>query len=542
MRGMKDSNLSIANLLLAALVGALVALVCVQVAGARKYRAGRDDWRKLNLVLREVSANYVDSIDYKTLNEDAIVAVLAKLDPHSIYLPPKELSDSETELAGNFEGIGIQFNVPNDTAVIIEVIPGGPSEKTGLMAGDRLLRVDTAVIAGVHFPQDSIVRRIKGPAGTKVNILVRRGSEDIPFEITRGKIPLHSVDASFMVNDSVGYLRLSKFANTTVQECASATLELVAAGMTELIFDVRGNTGGYFTQAINLSNLFLPRGAGIVYVEGLHRKRESYAANGKGFLQSIGLKVLIDDSSASSSEIFAGAIQDNDRGVIIGRRSYGKGLVQEPLYFNDGSGVRLTVGRFYTPSGRCIQKPYSDDYMMDWYHRYTDGEFLVADSIKVDTTQIYKTTGGRTVYGGGGIVPDVFVPMDTTKVTQYYLKVGSKATPMRFASAWFDTHKEELSSIEDFAALQRYLDKSSLAGAFLKFARDKDGIPLPGKSEWERTAPYLMPQVRALVGRYSKLGDNAYYHLFMDYDNVIEEALRPHALKFENKQNDTYNE
>jgi len=530
LKGMKDRTTGIINLLLAALVGALVALLTVYVSRSGPRKLGRDPWRKLNLVLDAVSRNYVDSIDYKTLNADAVESVLSKLDPHSVYLPPQELSESENSLAGNFEGIGIQFNVPNDTAVVIEVIPGGPSEKIGLMAGDRLLTVDGTVIAGVHFPQDSIVRRIKGPAGTKVAIEVRRGSEDILFEITRGKIPLHSVDAAFMVGDSVGYIRLSKFSRTTVKEFAASAVELVAQGMQELILDLRGNSGGYMDQALNLSNLFLPQGAGIVYMEGAHRKRESYTANGKGFLQGIALKVLIDDGSASSSEIFAGAMQDNDRGVIIGRRSFGKGLVQEPLYFNDGSGIRLTVSRFYTPSGRCIQKPYAEDYMLDWYHRYEDGELLVADSIKVDTSQVYRTVNGRTVYGGGGIVPDVFVPMDTTKVTPYYVKVSSKATPMRFASAWFDSHKEELAAIEDYPALLDYLERSSLASSFLRFARDKDGIPLPGKAEWERTQPYLMPQVRALVGRYSHLGDNAYYHLFMDYDNVIEEALKPHYI------------
>ena len=532
---MKNKGLGIINLLLASVVGALVALLCVQAGRIGKMRVGRNDWRKLNLVLEAVSENYVDSIDYKTLNADAIESVLSKLDPHSVYMPPQVLDESETELAGNFEGIGIQFNVPNDTAIVIEVIPGGPSEKTGLMAGDRLLKVDTTVIAGVHYPQDSIVRRIKGPAGTKVNLLVRRGGEDIPFEITRGKIPLHSVDAAFMISDTTGYIRLSKFSRTTVNEFAASALELLAAGMRELVFDLRGNSGGFFDQALNLSNLFLPQGADIVYMEGLHRKRESYSANGKGFLKDVELKVLIDDGTASSSEIFAGAMQDNDRGVIVGRRSFGKGLVQEPLYFNDGSGIRLTVSRFYTPSGRCIQKPYTKDYSLDWYHRYEDGELLVADSIKVDTSQVFKTVGGRTVYGGGGIIPDVFVPMDTTRVSNYYMKVSSKATPMRFASAFFDSHKDELSSIEDFPSLLEYLDKASLEPAFLRFALEKDGVPLPGRGEWERTSGYLMPQVRALVGRYSKLGDNAYYHLFLDYDNVVEEALKPHSIEIDNQ-------
>ena len=526
---MQERRTGILIALLGVLIGAMLTLLVVGVAGGRRKSVSDADWSKLGLVLRAVSGNYVDSLDYKTLNEEAVVSLLACLDPHSTYLPPQNLQQSETELSGRFEGIGIQFNVPNDTAIVIEVIPGGPSEKVGLLAGDRLLKVDTLNIAGVHYPQDSIVAHIKGPAGSKVNILVRRGGEDIPFEITRGQIPLHSVDAAFMVSDTTGYIRLSKFSRTTVKESAMAALDLLSKGMRELIFDLRDNSGGYFDQAINLANLFLPEGSDIVYLEGLHRPRQSYSADGKGFLQDVALKVLIDDGSASSSEIFAGAMQDNDRGVIIGRRSFGKGLVQEPLFFSDGSGIRLTVARYYTPSGRCIQKPYTDDYQYEWYHRYQNGELTVADSIKVDTSSVYKTRAGRTVYGGGGIVPDVFVPMDTTTTTVFYRKVMAKAGPMRFASAYFDSHREALSGIDDFAGLQSYLDDAGLDRAFLRFEAEKDSI-VPEPGEWARTAPYLMPQIRALVGRYSKLGDNAYYHLIMDYDNMIAEALKPHSL------------
>jgi len=532
---MKQKTFSIFTAILGVIAGALIVLLFTQFRMEKARRVSERDWRKLNLVLQAVSSNYVDSLDYKTLNEQAIESVLATLDPHSTYMPPQNLQESETELSGRFEGIGIQFNVPNDTAIVIEVIPGGPSEKVGLLAGDRLLKVDTINIAGVHYPQDSIVSHIKGPAGTKVDILVRRGSEDIPFEITRGQIPLHSVDAAFMVSDTTGYIRLSKFARTTVQECAVAALDLLSKGMRELIFDLRANSGGYFDQSINLANLFLPAGSDIVYMEGRHRKRESYRADGKGFLQDVALKVLIDDGSASSSEIFAGAIQDNDRGVIIGRRSFGKGLVQEPLYFTDGSGIRLTVARFYTPSGRCIQKPYSDDYQYEWFHRYQDGELVAADSIKVDSSSVYKTRAGRVVYGGGGIIPDVFVPMDTTTTTVFYRKVIAKATSMRFASAFFDAHKEELSAIEDFPSLQTYLDEAGLGSAFLRYALMNDGI-VATSEEWRKTSVYLMPQIRALVGRYSRLGDNAYYHLIMDYDNMIAEALKPHGLSLPEKE------
>lgn len=519
--------------LLGVVVGALLMAVIYSARGPVR-RVSSGDWRKLDLVMEQIGSNYVDSVDFATLTESAINSVLSDLDPHSIYMPPQELDASETELAGNFDGIGIQFNVPNDTAVVIEVIPGGPSEKIGLLPGDRLLKVDTVVIAGVHYPQDSMVRRMKGPAGTKVTVTVGRGEEEIPFEITRGKIPVHSVDAAFMVDDTTGYIRLSKFSRTTAQEFVVAAAGLLGQGMKELVFDLRDNSGGYLDQALVLSNLFLEKGQDIVYMEGLHRKRESYKADGKGLLKTMPVKVLINEGSASSSEIFAGAIQDNDRGVIIGRRSFGKGLVQEPLYFSDGSGIRLTVARFHTPSGRCIQKPYSDDYQYDIYHRYADGELMAADHIKVDTTQSFLTAGGRTVYGGGGIVPDVFVPIDTTRVTEFYMAATSKATTMRFASAFFDTHREQLSAIEEYGKLLEFLDAAGLEEAFLEYAAAKDGIRPSGAAEWRKSAPYMMPQIRALVGRYSRLGDNAFYHLFMDYDRVMEEARKPHRIEFQN--------
>jgi len=436
-----------------------------------------------------------------------------------------KLTEAETELAGNFEGIGIQFNVPNDTAVVLEVIQGGPAEKAGLLQGDRILQVDDKVIAGVHFPQDSMVRRMKGPAGTKVQITVGRNGARIPFDITRGKIPIHSIDASFMINDTLGYLRLAKFSATTALESHSAAAKLLEKGMKHLILDLRDNTGGYLEQAPLLANMFLAKDDLIVYLEGLHHKRVEYKADGSGILQDVGLTVLINENSASSSEIFAGAIQDNDRGTIIGRRSYGKGVVQEPVYFSDGSGIRLTVARFHTPSGRCIQKPYSEDYAYDIYRRYTDGEMLVADSIKVDSTAVFKTRGGRTVYGGGGIIPDIFVPIDTTRASSYFVACNKKATQMRFASDVFDRHRETISPVDDYDELVKVLDRMNLPAAFRTFARSKDGITAT-EAEWTETLPYLEPQLRALVGRYSRLGENAFYKLYMDIDLTLQEAIK----------------
>jgi len=507
------------------LAGALAVSLFQGMKGGKEAIPVNDaDWSKLNVILQEVDKQYVDSIDHGKVTDAAVVAALAELDPHSIYLPPESLQQSEEDLAGNFDGIGIQFNVPNDTAIVLEVIPGGPSEKIGLQPGDRILKVDDKVIAGVKFPQDSMVRRMKGPAGTKVLITVGRDGSEIPFEITRGKIPTHSIDAYFMVNDTTGYVRISKFARTTYKEFNKASMELLKEGMTRLVMDLRDNSGGFFDQSLMLSNLFLPQGAGIVYMEGRNRPREIYKADGQGYLKDVELIVLIDDGSASSSEIFAGAIQDNDRGTLVGRRSFGKGLVQEPIYFTDGSAVRLTVARFYTPSGRCIQKPYASDYTYEVYERYATGEMLDADSIKVDKSVEYHTVGGRVVYGGGGIIPDVFVPIDTTKASKFYINCNKKATAMRFASWYFDTHKKDLSSISDYGALLDYLDRAGLESSFLAFAKSRDGL-VPDLSMWESEKQYMMTQVKGLVGRYSKLGDKAYYHIFLQTDDSFKKAM-----------------
>lgn len=506
-------------------VGALAVLAYDSYSQKKNLiRVQYGDWRKLNLILDQIDRNYVDTINVNDVTEAAITAALAELDPHSVYMPPVELTEAETDLAGNFDGIGIQFNVPNDTAIVLEVIPGGPSEKVGLQKGDRILKVGEKDIAGVRFPQDSMVRRMKGPAGTKVTVTVGRGNERIPFEITRGKIPVHCVDAAFMINDTTGYIKLSKFSRTTFTEVTEASAKLVGEGMTRLIFDLRDNTGGYLDQALLLSDMFLREGDEIVYMQGLHRKKDNYKADGKGQLQDIGLTVLINESTASSSEIFAGAIQDNDRGVIIGRRSFGKGLVQEPIYFSDGSGVRLTVARFYTPSGRCIQKPYSEDYQYDIYKRYADGEMYDADSIKVDSTAAYKTVAGRTVYGGGGIIPDIFVPVDTTRVTKFFIACNKKATQMRFASAMFDRYKGSLTEIGDYDELNRFLDRMNLPAAFREYASSKDGISCTQK-EWDETSDYLLPQLRALVGRYSRLGENAFYKMYLNVDVTLKKAI-----------------
>ena len=518
----RNNNIIVA--LLGVILGVLITLVASKVLPEKKFDGDYNRWRKLNLILQEVQQNYVDTIDMKSMTDAAVSAALAELDPHSVYLPPVELTESETELSGNFEGIGITFNVPNDTAIVLSAIPGGPSEKAGLMQGDRIVRVDETVIAGKKTPQDSMIRLMKGPAGTKVKITVNRDGTEIPFEIIRDKIPVHCVDAAFMIDETTGYLKLSKFTRTTYKEFKEASHKLLDAGMEHLIFDLRDNTGGYFDQALRLSNEFLQKGDRVVYMEGRQRPRQDFDADGRGALKDVRLSVLIDEGSASSSEIFAGAIQDNDRGAIVGRRSFGKGLVQEPINFTDGSGIRLTVSRFYTPSGRCIQKPYDKDYAYDIYERYAHGEMTSADSMKVDTTAVYYTVRGRRVYGGGGIIPDVFVPIDTTKATKFYISCNKKATPLRFASAMFDKYKSKLSQIDDFEQLEKYFDSIDLGAQFLEYAANVDGIK-PAKGEWEESKPYMMPHILALVGRYSKLDDEAFYRFYLPLDDTIQAAM-----------------
>ena len=519
-----DNNIIVA--LLGVILGVLITMVTYKaLEPRRKFDGDYNRWRKLNLILQEVGNNYVDDIDMEAMTDAAVSAALAELDPHSVYLPPVELTESETELSGNFEGIGITFNVPNDTAVVISPVQGGPSEKAGLLQGDRIVRVDDKDIAGVKMPQDSMIRLMKGPKGSKVRITVNRDGELIPFDIVRDKIPVHCVDAAFMIDETTGYIKLSKFTRTTYREFSDAADKLLGMGMKRLIFDLRDNTGGYFDQSWKLANEFLERGDEVVYMEGKRRSRQDFDADGRGRLKDVQISVLIDEGTASSSEIFSGAIQDNDRGVIVGRRSFGKGLVQEPINFSDGSGVRLTVSRFYTPSGRCIQKPYGDDYNYDIYERYAHGEMTSADSMKVDTTAVFYTVKGRRVYGGGGIIPDIFVPLDTTKATTFYINCNKKATQMRFAQEMFDKYRGSLASIDDFEKLDRYLDEINLGSQFISYAERMDGIKLK-KGEWEETEPYLMPQLKALVGRFSKLEDEAFYRFYIPIDDTIQAALK----------------
>lgn len=495
---------------------------------------GRTGWEKIDLVLDIVRDKYVDTLDCDAVIDAALDAALASLDPHSVYMPPVDLEEADSQLAGDFEGIGIQFNVPADTATVIEVISGGPSERAGLLPGDRLLEVDGRSIAGRNFPQDSMVALMRGPSGTKVTILIDRQGTRFPVEIQRGKIPLHSVDASFMLDDGrTGYIRLAKFSVNAYHDFVDAFKPLQQAGMEKLILDLRDNSGGYMDQAIYIAQELLPRGEMIVYTEGRKSPREEVHSEGRGRLQDVELVILLNEFSASASEILAGAVQDNDRGLIVGRRSFGKGLVQEPVYFSDGSGIRLTVARYYTPSGRCIQKPFTSDYDYEAYGRYNmGGEVYSADNMHIDSTEVFHTRGGRTVYGSGGIVPDIFVPVDTTRATSFYIACNRKSTQMRYAAWVLDKQSQRLSAIDSYPAMDAFLEELDIPASFTGFAFSRDGI-VAAKGEWEASASYLLPQLRALVARYSKLGENAFYRYYLEIDDVLKQAIEAPALKLE---------
>ncbi|MEN6619062.1 MAG: S41 family peptidase [Rikenellaceae bacterium] len=483
-----------------------------------------ENWDKLMLVLSEIDNNYVDSINKKGITEKIIPYILESLDPHSIYLPPQELKDADEILEGNFDGIGIQFNVPNDTAIVISVITGGPSERAGLLSGDRIVQVNKETVAGIKMPQDSLVKRLRGKSGSVVNVGIKRGNSNklVNFDIKRDRIPVKSIDVAYMVDDNTGYIKLSKFSRTSHKEFLEAVKDLKNDGMKDLIFDLRGNNGGYFDQAFLLANEFLKKGELIVYMEGLHRKRQDFFADNNGTCNDIGLKVLIDEGSASSSEIFAGAIQDNDRGVVIGRRSFGKGLVQEPINFTDKSGIRLTVARFYTPTGRSIQKPYSKDYQYDILERYKHGEMSFADSIRKNDSLKFTTPKGKIVYGGGGITPDIFVPVDTVGVNDFFIKASNQGLAFKFSSLMADEYRPKLKDIKDIKSLNMLFSSIDFEKRFLIYAATNNLKPKNG--EWSQCRDVILTQIKALVGRYSPLDDEAFYPIMAEIDKVMKIA------------------
>ena len=483
---------------------------------------------KLQLVFEQIKGNYVDAVDIDSLVEKTIPFVLEELDPHSVYIQAEDMAQVNESIEGNFDGVGITFNMPSDTVIVINVISGGPSERAGIHAGDRIITVDDSLISGQKINQNNVVRMLRGKTGTQVTIGVQRIGEPnlIYFPITRGKIPVKSIDVAYMLNEHTGYIKLSKFSKTAHFEFLKAALALQDKGMKNLIFDLRDNTGGLLDQAFEIANEFLPQGSLIVYTEGRARKRQDFYANGHGHLQHINVAVLTDEISASASEIVAGALQDNDRGLIVGRRTFGKGLVQEPINFSDNSGLRLTVARYYTPTGRSIQKPYGKDknYEDDIYQRYLRGEFMEADSVKQDTIQRYTTPGGKIVYGGGGIVPDVFVPIDTININEYFLNVSRKNLIYRYALQFSDLHRATINNIHTLDDLRKFYTNFDLLKLFTDFAARQGVKPKPG--ELKQCKHIIESYLKSYIGRNTPLDDDGFYPFIGNIDTTLLQAIK----------------
>lgn len=491
----------------------------------------RPKYDKIPTLLNIINSSYVDTVNIPELEKSAISTVLKNLDPHSIYIPAKDMKRANEPLRGNFEGIGITFNLLTDTILVISTIPGGPSEKAGLMAGDKIIYVNDSLVAGVGITEDGAMGMLRGPRGTVVKVKVlRKGSSGlIPFEITRDKIPLHTVDVAYMINNSTGYIKINNFAVNTHNEFTEALKDLKNQGLRSLILDLRGNAGGVMDPAIKIANQFLKKGQLIVYTQGRAFPRSEARATGNGLFEEGELVVLIDEYTASASEILAGAIQDNDRGTIIGRRSFGKGLVQEPITFSDGSGLRLTVARYYTPTGRSIQRPYNqgnDKYYEELAKRFERGGESFRNALE-DTSLFknlpkYKTAGGKTVYGGGGIIPDIFIPIDTTGISDYFIKVRDNFIITRFALRYTENYRETLQKFTSVKELENYLDQQQLLNKFVQFAaengvkRDPEGIKTSGK--------IIEIQVKAYIAR-NILDNKGFYPIWEKLDTTLKFAI-----------------
>lgn len=483
---------------------------------------------KLNALLRIIDDQYVDTVKINDLVEEAMPQILSELDPHSSYIPAKNLEAVNSELRGSFSGIGIQFTIQDDTIHINSVIQGGPSEKVGLMAGDRIVEIDDSAFVGKIVTNNESMKRLKGEKGSKVKLgIFRPGEKEIlHFTVVRGDIPVKSIDAAYMLNDKFGYIKVNKFGETTYPEFLIALAKLNQENCQGIIIDLRGNTGGYMVAPIQMINEFLPNKRLIVYTQGRKSPRENYTSNGTGSSQKMPLIVLVDEASASASEIFAGAIQDNDRGTIIGRRSFGKGLVQQPIEFSDGSAIRLTIARYYTPSGRCIQKPYEkgkgEEYEMDLLTRYEHGEFFSADSIKQNEKEIYHTSLGRPVYGGGGIMPDIFVPQDTTGMTSYFRMAASRGLIIRYSFDYTDNNRNTLQKYDTVEKMLGYLKKQNLLEKFASWA-DKKGLKRRNNLMYKSRNLFELSLYGNII--YNMLGLEAYISYLNETDKTVLKAL-----------------
>ena len=520
-------------------VGIVLGILLGQFVGRNKMetqlrtlisRGGLNTTNKITQTCMLVEHKFVDSISMDSLAELVIPLMMKELDPHSVYIPAREMQQVNEPLEGEFDGIGVTFNAATDTVVVLSVIPNGPSAKAGIVAGDRIIKINDSIVAGVKMPQTDIVKRLRGKRGTEVKLSLKRQSIDdlVDVTIVRDAIPIESIEAYFMVTEDIGFIRLSQFARTSYVELLRALIDLRKQGMQKLIFDLRDNAGGYLDQAIMIANEFLPKNKLIVYTEDRNGKQLKEFSDGSGSSSDLALVILIDEGSASSSEILAGAVQDNDRGTIVGRRSFGKGLVQSQLPYADGSALRLTVARYYTPTGRSIQKPYKNgdelDYAMDMVRRYENNEFFSADSIHFADSLRFVTPKGKVVYGGGGIMPDVFIPLDTADMSKYYIEVTGRNILYRYTMQYADRHREALNKVQTMDELTALLDSDK--GMFEDFVRyaAEQGVR-PNRRDIARSRKIMEAQLRAYIGRNTVLEDDGFYYNIFPIDAVVKRSI-----------------
>lgn len=510
-------------------IAIVLGIVIGNYISTKKFTLDKD--RKINAVLNLIQSEYVDSIDVKDLVEQAIPAIIGNLDPHSYYIPASDIRAENEKLDGSMSGIGVSFFMMNDTANVDQVIPNGPAEKVGMLAGDRIISVNGESIVGGTLTAEGIRSKIRGEKGTKVRIGVKRNTskKTLTFTITRDNIPMNTIDVSYMLDDKTGYIKIAQFGKNTYDEFFAALSKLKKDGASRYIVDLRGNPGGYMEMAILMVNEFLEQGELIVYTKGRKEREDIQVwSDDQGSFHDAQVAVLIDEYSASASEIMAGALQDNDRGLVVGRRSFGKGLVQKQIYLPDSSAIRLTIARYYTPSHRCIQKDYTlgdeDDYSKELYDRYSHGELYSADSIKVDKSKIFRTANGRIVYGGGGIVPDIFVPNDTTGITTYYRAVANLGLLQQYVYTYVDINRDQLKNVKTVKQLMGMMPSDdALTYDFVCYARD-NGVPM----RWyyiNLSRSLIARQLRALVIR-DVLGSEEFYRYYNRTDNTVNAALK----------------
>ena len=510
-------------------IAIVLGIVIGNYISTKKFTLDKD--RKINAVLNLIQSEYVDSIDVKDLVEQAIPAIIGNLDPHSYYIPASDIRAENEKLDGSMSGIGVSFFMMNDTANVDQVIPNGPAEKVGMLAGDRIISVNGESIVGGTLTAEGIRSKIRGEQGTKVRIGVKRNTskKTLTFTITRDDIPMNTIDVSYMLDDKTGYIKIAQFGKNTYDEFFAALSKLKKDGASRYIVDLRGNPGGYMEMAILMVNEFLEQGELIVYTKGRKEREDIQVwSDDQGSFHDAQVAVLIDEYSASASEIMAGALQDNDRGLVVGRRSFGKGLVQKQIYLPDSSAIRLTIARYYTPSHRCIQKDYTlgdeDDYSKELYDRYSHGELYSADSIKVDKSKIFRTANGRIVYGGGGIVPDIFVPNDTTGITTYYRAVANLGLLQQYVYTYVDINRDQLKNVKTVKQLMGMMPSDdALTYDFVCYARD-NGVPM----RWyyiNLSRSLIARQLRALVIR-DVLGSEEFYRYYNRTDNTVNAALK----------------